>query len=157
VRDQFGEQDRISSSDLRDALTAIEEAPWGDWYGKPLSSRTLARLLKPYGIHTRSVRRDDGTTPKGFFREQFESAFSRYLPPNTPSIRHTATTRTTSGIEPNPHPPQTPLVADMKSGANPHHERVVADVADRDGGGGLATPDEESEADRIAAKWGESE
>jgi len=131
-----GARDRISTSELLDALAALDESPWGDWYGKPLTSRNLAKLLKPYGIRSRSVRLDDGTTPKGYARKQFESAFSRYLPPNAGSIRHNATTRTTSGIEANINPPQNPLVADTKSGANPHHERVVADVADTGRGKG---------------------
>lgn len=29
-------------------LHDLEEAPWGEWYGKPLTARGLAKLLEPY-------------------------------------------------------------------------------------------------------------
>ncbi len=138
VRDVFGKSERMSSADLLEALAAIPEAPWGDWYGKPLSARGLAKLLKPYSIKSRTVRLEDGTTPKGFQREQFDGAWNRYLPPVAGSIRHSATTRTTSGIEANPYPPQEPDVADVKPPANPHGKRDVADVADTERDKGIA-------------------
>jgi hypothetical protein len=72
--------DRISSAELADALHAIEESPWGEWYGKPITPRGIAKLLARFEIRPRTVRFDDETTPKGYKREQFEDAFARYLP-----------------------------------------------------------------------------
>ena len=71
--------DRLATADLLDALHRLDEAPWGDWYGKPLSARSLA-MLRPYGVHSRTVRFDDDSTAKGFLREQFEAPWSRYIP-----------------------------------------------------------------------------
>lgn len=122
---------RISSADLLDGLAALEEAPWGDWYGKPLTSRTLAKLLKPYGVKSRSVRLEDGSTPKGFQREQFEDAWKRYLPTTPASKRHSATTRMGSGKTADLQTPHDPFVADSPEAAKPHGERDVAVVADR--------------------------
>jgi len=133
ARHVFAERSRLSSAELLEGLAALDEAPWADWYGKQLTNRALAKLLKPYGIRSRTVRLDDGSTPKGFVRDQFEGAWKRYLPPAARSIRHTATTRTTSGVEPNPHLPQSPDVADTNTAAKRHHEPDVADVADSSG------------------------
>jgi Protein of unknown function (DUF3631) len=67
--------DRLSTEILLDALRGLDESPWSDWCGKPLTARGLARLLKPYAIGPHS----DGTT-RGYKRESFEDAWGRYLP-----------------------------------------------------------------------------
>ena len=59
----------------------------------------LARKLRLFGIRPRSIRLDDGRTPKGYLRADFEEAWSRYLPPLTPSeIRNTATSVDSEGV-----------------------------------------------------------
>lgn len=60
---------------LLDALRGLDESPWSDWHGKPLTARGLARLLKPYAIGPRS----DGNR-RGYKRRAFEDALARYLP-----------------------------------------------------------------------------
>jgi putative DNA primase/helicase len=70
--------DRISSGDLVEALAAIEERPWGEWKGKPITKNGLARLLKPFHIKPDTVRFGEGTA-KGYTLAQFEDVFSRYL------------------------------------------------------------------------------
>ena len=87
IRDVFGEDDRVATTILIDRLNALEEAPWCDWFGKPLTHRGLAKLLDRYRIKSRNVRLPDGKTPKGFLRAQFEGAWARYLSPNPPQ-RH---------------------------------------------------------------------
>jgi hypothetical protein len=95
VRRVFGpDRDRLSTAELLAGLNALEEAPWGEWFGKPLTNRGLAKLLKPYAVRTRTVRFADDDRARGFLREQFESAWTRYLPP---SIRDSVTTRSTGG------------------------------------------------------------
>ncbi|MBN1608663.1 MAG: DUF3631 domain-containing protein [Polyangiaceae bacterium] len=129
IKQVFDDKDRLRTQDLLDGLHCIDEAPWGDWFGKPLAHRALARLLHPYGVKSKSIRIDDGT-PKGFMRDQFEDPWRRYLPSEGPSIRNTATNRSQSGIEPDFDPQQESAVADTESTANPHEDWDVADVAD---------------------------
>jgi hypothetical protein len=69
---------RFKTADLLEQLHAIEESPWADWYGKPLSAHSLSRLLKPYRIKTMPVK-VDGDTVRGYKVEQFADAFARSL------------------------------------------------------------------------------
>lgn len=77
VRTVFVERDteRLSTEMLLDALRGLDESPWSDWYGKPLTARGLARLLKPLAIGPHS----DGNS-LGYKRRAFEDAWARYLP-----------------------------------------------------------------------------
>ena len=117
--------DKISSKMLVAELCELEEAPWGDW---GLTQTKLARRLRAYGIHSRTVRLDDGTTPKGYRRESFEDAWARYLP-----IQNATTPQTAwlSHETPETETPQKADVAFRKQGANPHEQSDVADVAFR--------------------------
>jgi Protein of unknown function (DUF3631)/Toprim-like len=71
--------DRIFTEDLLDELAQIDDAPWGDWYGKRISPRKLAQLLKPYGIKPKTIRIGE-TTKSGYDRGWFADAWGRYLP-----------------------------------------------------------------------------
>lgn len=65
-------------------LCDFEDRPWAEWRDhKALSSVQLARLLRPFGVKPRQVRIGDKTS-KGYERQWFEDAFSRYLPPLDP-------------------------------------------------------------------------
>ena len=71
--------DRVSSKILVEDLVEIEDHPWGDWRrGKPITQHGLARLLKPFGIVSGTVR-FEGKTPKGYYLKQFEETFKRYI------------------------------------------------------------------------------
>jgi hypothetical protein len=111
IRDVFAAHgvDRLSSTELAAALCEIETSPWGDIRGRVLDARGLARRLKRFSIRPKSVRLEDGSTPKGYLLEAFEDAFARYL---SASERHTATTRTDKGFAEDSQPPH---VADEKS------------------------------------------
>jgi hypothetical protein len=78
IFDQHG-RDQIGSAELVSLLILIEESPWGGWNrGKGLSTHTLARQLKGFGItpgHTR-----DGSA-RGYSIDQFDDVFARYLEP----------------------------------------------------------------------------
>lgn len=83
IRDIFERKkcDKISSADLVSALIQDEEAGWASYNrGKPITPRQVAKLLRPYGITPKTVRLGTRETPKGYDRQQFEDAFSRYLP-----------------------------------------------------------------------------
>jgi hypothetical protein len=125
--------DRLPTAELLGALKADDEAPWADWHGSGLSAKRLADLLRQYGVRSRTIRLEDGTTPKGYLLEQFSDAFTRYLAPvDAPFSRHNATTSMDAGVEANSETPQTPFVAGEKTGSKPHKYGVVAGVAAED-------------------------
>lgn len=105
-------QDRVPSADLLGKLNGLEESGYGGWNdGKGINARDLARRLKPYGIEPKVVRQPDGSTPRGYLREQFHDAWSRYL-------RHVA---------------QQAQQAQQDVNSNSGDVAGVAPVADRDG------------------------
>lgn len=84
IRTVFAERsvDRLASSVLADALHEIEESPWGEWYGKPITATAIARLLKRYGVQPKKLRLGEETA-RGYERAWFEEEWQRYLPPET--------------------------------------------------------------------------
>ena len=79
VRTVMGARDRVWTAELLEGLAALEESPWGDWYGKPLDARRLAKFLKPYGVRSREVRIGDRNA-KGYVAEDLADPWSRYVP-----------------------------------------------------------------------------
>jgi hypothetical protein len=79
IRDVFDARDHLATADLLAGLHDIEEAPWGDWYGKPLSARSLARMLEPYRVRPQH-RRVDGGDVRGYFAQDFTDVWARYVP-----------------------------------------------------------------------------
>jgi Protein of unknown function (DUF3631) len=84
IRNIFGErrEDRLPSTELAEALVAIEGRPWAEWrHGKPITANGLARLLEPFRVAPTTIR--VGTkTPKGYRLSDFADAFERYLTPD---------------------------------------------------------------------------
>jgi Protein of unknown function (DUF3631) len=79
IRAVFDERgvDRLASVALVATLHEIEESPWAEWYGKPITAAAIARLLKHFEIKPKVIRVGD-ETPRGYLREQFEDAWERY-------------------------------------------------------------------------------
>jgi Protein of unknown function (DUF3631) len=82
------DKDRLLSARLVQELIDIPDSPWatqGRNDDKPITTTQVTKFLKPYGIKPGSVRipKDTGKTSKGYLREWFEDAFTRYLPPLT--------------------------------------------------------------------------
>ena len=81
--------DRISSDDLIAALVESDhnwswsayQGPRDDLAPKKLTQGEFARLLRPFGVRSKSMRfkGEDGTR-KGYARETFERAWARYCP-----------------------------------------------------------------------------
>lgn len=71
--------DRISSEDLIDELTMMDESPWGDIRGRALDARGLARRLAKYGVKPKALRIGGGVT-KGYEAADLVDAWTRYLP-----------------------------------------------------------------------------
>ena len=80
VQTVFGDRDRLSSRELLEGLHGLEEGPWSDWFGRPLTAAKLNRLLHDFAIHSRVVRFGEKAA-KGFLAEQFSDAWARYLLP----------------------------------------------------------------------------
>ena len=77
---ELREADRLSSKDLVHGLVAIELGPWAEFNrGKPITQRQVATRLDAYGIRPRGIRLANGTTPRGYLRNDLEDAWSRYL------------------------------------------------------------------------------
>ncbi len=97
-RSVFGDDDALHTSTLIERLVAMEEAPWGDLRGKAITSRTLSRYLKPYGVESKNTRIGD-LVLKGYTIESFHDAWKRYLPEpleQRPSDNATPATSATS-------------------------------------------------------------
>lgn len=136
VRTVFGDQDAMATVDILEHLNSLDEAPWGDLYGKKMEPRALARMLSRYGVKSTSVK-DGGRVLRGYRREVLWDAWERYLapasadalPPLPPS--QTAAHRVQDDVGP---------VADARAGAAtvalpplPATVAEVADVAHRNG------------------------
>jgi hypothetical protein len=78
MRTVFADNEGMSTEQVLAALAGLEEAPWADMYGKPLTARGLAKFLTPYGVSSKSVRIGD-KTPKGYTREDLHDPWTRYL------------------------------------------------------------------------------
>jgi hypothetical protein len=99
--------DRISSAQLLEQLHAMESGMWQEWRGPNddqhphrLTANELARMLggrfgggfgiRPHTIWPRGGRNTRGPSSKGYYRSDFEDAWSRYCGGGTPAHGHTA-------------------------------------------------------------------
>lgn len=74
--------DRMFSKDLARRLNDLEDAGWSEAQrGQPLTPAGLSRLLKPYGIRSAAIRIASEGGRKGYFRDDFNDAWGRYLAP----------------------------------------------------------------------------
>ena len=92
IRDAFDElkTDRLLTGVLLTALIQREEGPWAIWWERAISSENikgpgskLARMLKVFGIHSKTIRTDGGRG-KGYERAEFEKTWERYFDLHTP-------------------------------------------------------------------------
>jgi hypothetical protein len=86
VRTVIGDKPALSTAEILDALNGLDESPWGDFRGKPLDARRLSKLLKQYEVTPKNVR-VNGSILKGYNREDFLDAWSRYLPLEKESLK----------------------------------------------------------------------
>lgn len=83
--------DRIGSTELCEALCALEERPWAEWRGgRPISPRGIAALLKPFGVKPAQDRIGSFYRP-----HDFSDAFDRYL---SDPLQNTATSTTSATL-----------------------------------------------------------
>jgi Protein of unknown function (DUF3631) len=80
IRAAFDGRDTLTTAEVLATLNGLDESPWGARRrGEGLDARGLAKLLRPFGVRSRTVRVAERTA-KGFHLEQFEGAFARHLP-----------------------------------------------------------------------------
>lgn len=79
IHEAFGDEDHLPTAELLHRLHDLEDAPWSDWYGSPLTGRELAKLLGPYRVLPMQ-RRVRGEKSRGYFASEFRDAWSRYTP-----------------------------------------------------------------------------
>jgi Protein of unknown function (DUF3631) len=141
-RPAFDGNDRLSTKELRELLIADEEKPWATWHhGSPISPRALARMLQRFGIRSRTIRLEDGTTPKGYMRESFEDDWKRYLRAHPPDLSaQTPQPASVKGLSPVSIRHTTPFVANSEHPANPHGYSDVADSEAKSGDKGNGRP-----------------
>lgn len=130
--------DRLSSTDLCNALTEVESSPWSAWpREKPIVPAALAKLLKPLRIRPGTKRAGEDTF-KGYLRADFEDAWERLLPADssespglavTPSQPAPALIVTCVGSS-----VTTALVTTLDSDSHPLPEPLVTNVTARDEG-----------------------
>lgn len=81
--------ERLPTISVLDRLYALEEAPWADMGGKPLTSRGLAKMLGEYmtgdnkPIEPRNIK-TGGAVLKGYYAADLADAWTRYCPPPPP-------------------------------------------------------------------------
>jgi hypothetical protein len=80
LRAIFGVADKKPTSEILQSLNDLDDAPWGDLRGKPITDRDLARFLKPYDIKPKLVK-IGGSPSRGYYRADLIDAWRRYLPP----------------------------------------------------------------------------
>lgn len=78
-----GDLEALPTERLITALRDMPEAPWAEYGTSGLNARHLQLLLRDYGISSANIRFKNGTQRKGFTRNQFLDAWTRYCPPTT--------------------------------------------------------------------------
>src|SRR5439155_6495216 len=113
--------------------------PWGECHhGKAITANALARMLKPFAIRPHGTIRIGERTSQGYLRDQFEDAWSRYLPQNTdssaPQPSHPSQCSKNAGLSSSSKPSQTTDVMDAESEETPVKRRAVMNVMDANQG-----------------------
>ncbi len=94
-----GERDQLPSAFICEQLAGMEASPWPEWrHGKPITVRQLARQLAPFGIVPGTIRTETATA-RGYKREAFKDAWSRYLAFSSDT---TTQVNATAGLSPIP-------------------------------------------------------
>lgn len=142
--------EEISTLDLLKNLVAMSERPWPTYArGKEMTARHLAKLLKPFGIHSRQVWSSAdgaGSNFRGYLKSSFDDAFARY----TPYLSARA-------LEPNTDADSSAYLSAREGNAladnyplEPAQRKDSSTLADRKGDTGGA------EALEVALQWGEA-
>lgn len=71
---------QLLTVELLGCLLDQEEAPWPTFSrGRAMTARDLAGMFKQFGINSTQMRHGNGQVGRGYLREQFTQAFTRYV------------------------------------------------------------------------------
>ena len=85
-RTAFADDPALSTATLLERLKTDPEAPWIDLNGNGLTPMRLARFLREYDITSTNIRFAGGVQAKGFHRDAFADAWTRYCPPEDDAL-----------------------------------------------------------------------
>jgi hypothetical protein len=109
----------MASAELCAALVQMENSPWPEYKGKPLTPAWLAALLRPFGIVPDRVGGKDSRA-RGYTLHQLEDAFSRYLqPPPASQTVHPSINRINNGENEDFRPSTESAVDTLKNAVSP--------------------------------------
>ncbi|ORI18852.1 hypothetical protein BJD99_19105 [Rhodococcus sp. 1163] len=66
IKTVFDGAEKMASADLVAALVAIPDAPWKNIRGSFLDQAALSKLLRPFDVRPKTIRKPDGVTAKGY-------------------------------------------------------------------------------------------
>jgi hypothetical protein len=138
VRDVFDKEkvEQLRTSTLLETLCALDEAPWGSLRGEPLDARGLARILRPYGAKSGTLREGEATF-KGYRRASFEDAWARYVLDEGPEeAKHPSHPSHPANRAESSVPDNAEHTADTEH-ENPHKKGDVTDVTHVTGNPGI--------------------
>jgi len=101
LRQAFDGADRLPTATIVERLTGMDDATWADLDGKPLTTRTLAKMLGDYvtagnePIKPRSIK-FNGVAAKGYYACDLTDAWTRYCTPSQTAV--TAVTAVTAQV-----------------------------------------------------------
>jgi hypothetical protein len=129
--------DALYTTSVLERLHKLEDAPWADWYGHPLASKDLAKLLRAFDVRPKDVREPSGANRKGYARADQHEPWARYVPRQPRQPRHDDEPAGQPGRDPvadratAPATPATPPepVAGVAAGQTPPATRPTCAVA----------------------------
>jgi hypothetical protein len=81
VRTVFGDEEQLPTKKILAELCLIEDAPWNDLKGNPITNNQLARRLRQYGVKPKTLRLADDRFAKDYARADLHDVWRRYLAP----------------------------------------------------------------------------
>ena len=82
LRTIFEGEDSLSTKDVLARLCLLEDAPWNDLKGKPITDRQLSQRLGAYGVKSKTRPNSETTSsPKAMRATILHDVWRRYLPP----------------------------------------------------------------------------
>jgi Protein of unknown function (DUF3631) len=98
LRTIFEGEDSLATKDILARLCLLEDAPWNDLKGKPITDRQLSQRLGAYGAKSKTVR-IGAATPRGYARADLYDLWRRYLPPLADETATSATSATSQSFQ----------------------------------------------------------
>ena len=87
-----GSPDNLTTTAILESLHEKEGRPWGEWRsGRPLTSRGLSSLLKPFGIKPKQWR-SGSERERGYARADLEPIWGQYCPSTLEPVEATRDT-----------------------------------------------------------------